>query len=356
MTGEEGAVAEVVAGWCEAAGLEVELRKVQPGRPNVVARWDTGRRPIQLLTGHLDTVPVGADWTRDPYGAEVEGGRLYGRGACDMKGGLAAMLGAVFDLRWHGLEPAGGLLLAAVVGEEEDSAGTIALLEDGLDADRAILGEPTNLELVRSNRGLINYSLAVTGASAHASSPELGRNAIVAAAHIVLELEALAGRLARDPHPTLGPPNLTVGTIHGGTRPYVVPDRCVVEVDRRVNPGESAETVRVELEDLVSEVRARLPWLVVEPDFGWEYLPFELEEGHPLVRALSSALSEVGIEPRIGAWRAASDAGFLAVRAGIPTLLFGPGHIEAAHRPDEFVELAQVETARDVYSRLLLSH
>jgi len=97
-------------------------------------------------------------------------------------------------------------------------------------------------------------------------------------------------------------------------------------------------------------------WLVVEADFGWEYLPFELEEGHPLVRALSSALSEVGIEPRIGAWRAASDAGFLAVRAGIPTLLFGPGHIEAAHRPDEFVELAQVETARDVYSRLLLSH
>jgi acetylornithine deacetylase len=356
VTGDEGAVAQVVAGWCQAAGLRVELRELQPGRPNVVARWGTGRRPVQLFTGHLDTVPVGEDWTHDPYGAEVEGGRLYGRGACDMKGGLAAMLAAVLHLRAHGLEPAGDLLLAAVVGEEEDSAGTLALLADGITADRAVLAEPTDLELVRSNRGLVNYQLTVIGASAHASSPELGKNAVVAASHLVVELERLATGLARHAHPALGPPNLTVGTIHGGTRPYVVPDRCVLEVDRRLNPGETAETARAEVEEVLSKVRERLPRLEVKLDFGWEYLPFEIEERHPLVRDMCAAMREAGIEPRIGAWRAASDAGFLVVKAGIPCVLFGPGDVAtAAHRPDEFVELEQLELAREVYSRLLLT-
>jgi acetylornithine deacetylase/succinyl-diaminopimelate desuccinylase family protein len=356
VTGDEGRLAETVAGWCEAAGLAVELREARPGRPNVVARWGTGRRPVLLLTGHLDTVPAGQGWTRDPYGAEVAGGRLYGRGACDMKGGLAAMLAALLDLRARGLEPAGDVVLAAVVGEEEDSAGTLALLEAGIEADRALLAEPTNLGLVCANRGLVNYRLTVSGASAHASSPEAGRNAIVAAAHIVAELEALAGRLAWHPHPALGPPNLTVGTIHGGTRPYVVPDRCVLEVDRRVNPGETAETVRAETEEVLARVRRRVPDLDARFELGPEYPPFEVPVDEPLVQAALSAMAAAGLEPRVGAWRAASDAGFLVGRAGIPCVLFGPGDVvAAAHRPDEFVDLDQVEMAREVCSRLVLA-
>ncbi|HEY8643948.1 MAG TPA: M20 family metallopeptidase, partial [Candidatus Dormibacteraeota bacterium] len=268
VTGEEGRIAEAVAEWCARAGLAVQIQEVQPGRPNVVARWGTGRGPVLLLTGHLDTVPVGTGWTRDPFGAEVADGRLYGRGACDMKGGLAAMLGAVHDLRRRGLEPAGDVVLAAVVGEEEDSAGTLALLAAGIEADRALLAEPTGLELVRSNRGLVNYRLTVAGASAHASQPEVGRNAIVAAAELVLELERVSARLGETPHPALGPPNLTVGTIAGGTRPYVVPDRCLLEVDRRVNPGETAASVRAEAESAVAEVRRRVPWIEATFELG----------------------------------------------------------------------------------------
>jgi acetylornithine deacetylase len=136
----------------------------------------------------------------------------------------------------------------------------------------------------------------------------------------------------------------------------VVPDRCVLEVDRRLNPGETAETARAEVEEVLSKVRERLPRLEVKLDFGWEYLPFEIEERHPLVRDMCAAMREAGIEPRIGAWRAASDAGFLVVKAGIPCVLFGPGDVAtAAHRPDEFVELEQLELAREVYSRLLLT-
>lgn len=356
VTGAEGALADTIAGWCRAAGLEVEMPEVAPGRANVVARWGTGRRPVLLLTGHMDTVPVGAGWTRDPYGAEVEGGRLYGRGACDMKGGLAAILAAVHDLRAEGREPAGDVVVAAVVGEEEDSAGTLALLAGGVEADRALLAEPTGLALVRSNRGLVNYRLTVSGRSAHASSPELGRNAIVAASELVLELERLAARLRERQHPQLGPPNLTVGTIAGGTRPYVVPDRCVLEVDRRVNPGETADGVRAEAEAAIAAVRERVPWLEVEFEPGPEYLPFELGPGDPLVAAALAAMAAAGLEPRTAAWRAASDAGFLVAQAGIPCILFGPGDVDAAaHRPDEFVDLAEVETAREVCSRLVLT-
>jgi acetylornithine deacetylase/succinyl-diaminopimelate desuccinylase family protein len=355
VTGDERQAAEVVAGWCEAAGLRVEMDDVQPGRPNVVARWETGRRPVVLLTGHLDTVPVGEGWTRDPFGAEIEGGRLFGRGACDMKAGLAAMLAALWELRERGDEPACEVVLAAVVGEEEDSAGTLALLDRGVSADRALLAEPTGLELVRSNRGLVNYRLEIHGAAAHASEPALGENAVVAAAHVVLELDALARRLAEHPHPALGAPNLTVGTIRGGTRPYVVPDRCVLEVDRRVNPGETAETVRAETEEVLAAVRRQVPGLKARFEPGPEYLPFEVAADHPFVRDVLAAMEASGLRPRVGAWRAASDAGFLAVRAGIPCLLFGPGHVSVAHRPDEFVDLEEIEAAREVCSRLLLS-
>jgi len=354
-TGEERAAAEACASLCSEAGLEVVLEDVSPGRPNVVARWKVGRHPHVLLTGHLDTVPVGEGWTVDPFGAEVGEGRLYGRGACDMKGGLAAMLSAMVDMRRRGEEPAGDVTLAAVVGEEEDSAGTRALVARGIQADSAVLAEPTAMQLVVSNRGLLNFRIVVKGASAHASSPALGRNAVTAAAAIVLELESIGEQLARQPHPEFGPPSLTVGTIHGGTRPYVVPDRCVIEVDRRINPGETAEQVVGELETAIALTRKRLPWLEADVVSGSDYLPFEIPQDHELVRSMSAAMSAAGLPRQVSAWRAASDAGFLVHGAGIPCVLFGPGDIEqAAHRPDEWIDLDDLDTAQRVFEHLLL--
>jgi acetylornithine deacetylase len=355
-TGEEHAIAEALAGWCADAGFEVTLEEAAPGRPNVLARWSVGRRPHLLLTGHLDTVPVGEGWTRDPFGAEVGDGRLYGRGACDMKGGLAAMLGAMVDMRRRGDEPAGDVTLAAVVGEEEDSTGTRALVARGIHADGAVLAEPTAMQLVLSNRGLLNFQIVVKGASVHASSPALGRNAVTAAARIVLELESTGQRLTRRPHPVFGPPSLTVGTIHGGTRPYVVPDRCVIEVDRRLNPGETPEQVMGELEAAIARARRRVPWLEADIVAGPDYLAFEIPEDHELVRSMSSAMADANVPRRISAWPAASDAGFFVHGAGIPCVLFGPGDIEqAAHRPDEWIDLAGLDTAQRVFEHLLLS-
>ncbi|HEV2217685.1 MAG TPA: M20 family metallopeptidase [Candidatus Dormibacteraeota bacterium] len=354
-TGREQAAAEALASWCKDAGLEVSMQEVEPGRPNVLASWRVGRGPHLLLTGHIDTVPVGEGWTRDPYGAEVADGRVHGRGACDMKGGLAAMLGAILALRTRGEQPAGDVTLAAVVGEEEDSAGTRAMVKRGIKADRAVLAEPTALHLVVANRGLLNYRIVVKGASAHASAPALGRNAVTAAARLALELEATGDRLSTRSHEVFGPPSLTVGTMHGGTRPYVVPDRCEIEVDRRLNPGETAGQVEDELQDAIARVRERLPWLEAEVIAGPDYLPFEIPRDHELVRSMSTAMEAAGLPPRISSWRAASDAGFLVRGAGIPCVLFGPGDIEqAAHRPDEWVDLDDLDVAQRVFEHLML--
>jgi acetylornithine deacetylase/succinyl-diaminopimelate desuccinylase-like protein len=272
-----------------------------------------------------------------------------------MKGGLAAMLGAIVDLRARGAEPAGDVVLAAVVGEEEDSAGTRALIARGVEADWAVLAEPTALALVVANRGLMNYRLVVKGSSVHASSPELGHNAVTAAARLVLELEALADGLATRHHRLFGPPNLTVGTIHGGTRPYVVPDRCEVEVDRRVNPGETRDQVVAELQAAIAKTRAHLSWLEVDVEAGPDYLAFEIPEEHELIGSMTAAMAGANLPRRISAWRAASDAGFLVHTAGIPCVLFGPGDIEqSAHRPDEWIDLEDLEVAQRVFERLLL--
>ena len=354
QTGHEQAAAEALASWCRDAGLEVSMQEVEAGRPNVLGTWRAGHGPHLLLTGHIDTVPVGEGWTRDPHGAEIEGGRLYGRGACDMKGGLAAMLGAIVALRARGETPAGDVTFAAAVGEEEDSAGTRAMVKRGIRADRAVLSEPTAMQLVLSNRGLLNYRIVVKGASVHASAPALGRNAVTAASRIALELETTGRELGKRSHPVFGPPSLTVGTMHGGTRPYVVPDRCEIEVDRRLNPGETAEQVMGELQDAVARAKEEVPWLEAEIIAGPDYVPFEIPENHDLVRSMASAMQAAGLPARISSWRAASDAGFLVHGAGIPCVLFGPGDIEqAAHRPDEWIDLEDLDVAQRVFEHLM---
>ena len=356
QTGHEQAAAEALAGWCREAGLDVSTQEVEPGRPNVLATWGGGRGPHLLLTGHIDTVPVGEGWTRDPHGAQIAGGRLYGRGACDMKGGLAAMLGAIVAVRARGEQPAGDVTFAAAVGEEEDSAGTRAMVKRGVKADRAVLSEPTAMHLVLANRGLLNYRIVIKGASVHASAPALGRNAVTAGSRVALELEATGTQLSKRSHPVFGPPSLTVGTMHGGTRPYVVPDRCEIEVDRRLNPGERAEQVVEELRGAISRVKETLPWLEAEIIAGPDYLPFEIPNDHELVRAMARAMEAGGLPSRTSSWPAASDAGFLVHGAGIPCVLFGPGDIEqAAHRPDEWIDLADLDVAQRVFEHLILN-
>ena len=220
------------------AGLDVCETPVRPGRNNLRITLAGGPGPGLLLLGHTDVVPVGEGWTKDPFGGAVENGRIYGRGASDMKGGLAASLAAMAALRGAGLS--GPVELAALVDEEETGAGIRAYVESvNARFVGCVTAEPTDLQTVVGARGASYLRVEIHGIACHAGNPGDGANAIYGAAAIVAEIERMHRELAQRPHPLLGPATWSVGQIHGGTSGSIVPAECVVVADRRLLPGES---------------------------------------------------------------------------------------------------------------------
>ena len=264
--GTEDEAVEVSKGILAALGAESRVVRSEEGRPSVVARVGSGEGPRLVWNGHLDTVPAGdlAQWSSDPFGGEVVDGRLVGRGACDMKGPIASALGAVAAIHRAGLELAGTLDLHLVADEEHAGIhGTKVLLEEGLvDQDAAVVGEPTEMEIALAERGGAWVTAVARGKGAHGSTPHLGVNAIVSMARFVLRLpEVLPDRV----HPLTGPPTVNVALIAGGSAPNVVPDRCEVEIDRRIVPGEDDPDEVVEpFRRLVEKVAAEDPDVDIE--------------------------------------------------------------------------------------------
>ncbi len=344
--GGEAAVAHFLADACRALGLRAELREVVPGRPNVYAA--IGRdEPGLLFLGHTDTVPAGEGWTRDPFGGALEDGRVYGRGAADMKAGLAAAVMAMAALKRAGIEPP--VALAAVIDEEEHGAGVRALLaRPGFGARQAIVAEPTELQTIIGCRGNCFVDVLVHGRSAHAGTPQQGHNAIYDGARVIGAIQRLDAELARRRHPLLGAASWSVGMIEGGTGTAMVPDRCRISIDRRLLPGERGEDARAQVDAAIAElgIDARTALLMEIPSF-------ELAPEHPLVQGLLRAASEAGAPERpVAGWTAACDGGYLMRDAGIPSVVFGPGSvIEQAHRPDESVAVDEVELAARTYAR-----
>jgi acetylornithine deacetylase/succinyl-diaminopimelate desuccinylase family protein len=308
-----------------------------------------GRRLI--LAGHLDTVPAGEGWTYDPYGGAVSDGRLYGRGASDMKGGIAGMLVALRLLaqerhRWR------GTIVGHLVPDEEPGGelGTQVLLERGLIAgDAAVVAEPSELRVFRAQKGNVFAALRVRGKAAHGSMPEHGVNAISAAARLIVDLEERLGpQLAERRHGLVGRATLNVGMIHGGIRTNVVPDECVVTVDRRVLPGERLEDAVAELEQFVGD-RAEI-------ELEHVGAAFETPEEHWLVQAAQRAVKEVrGVAPQVGGLVGSSDARFYAAGAGVPTIVLGPGAMDQAHVADESIDVDLLGRSVEVYRRLALT-
>jgi acetylornithine deacetylase/succinyl-diaminopimelate desuccinylase family protein len=348
--GDERSVAAIARGYLDGIpGVVVEDVGVAPERPMIVATLEGGGDGRRLLFGgHLDTVPIGDGWTRDPFGGKVDEGRLYGRGASDMKGGIAGFLVALRLLaderdRWR------GTIVCHLVPDEEPGGqlGAELLLQRGLlRGDAAVIAEPSELTVYRAQKGNLFAALRLTGRGAHGSMPERGDNAISKAARLVVDLEErLRPRLAERRHDLLGSATLSIGTIHGGRRTNVVPDECVVTVDRRVLPGESLDEACRELEAFV-DGRAEIAYEHVGASF-------ETAADHWLVEAAQRAVTEVrGRAMPLGGLVGSSDARFYADGAGIPTILLGPGSMEQAHVPDEWVDVELLERSVEVYRRL----
>jgi acetylornithine deacetylase len=334
----EAEIAAFVSAWSRDAGLDAEVLAATPGRPSVLvrARGSGGGRTL-LLCGHLDTVNV--EGMTDPHIPRIEGGRLYGRGAYDMKAGLAAALVAVRDAAR--LRLAGDVVVAAVADEEHASLGVQDVLR-AVRADAAIVTEPTELEVVVAHKGFVWSEIHVAGRAAHGSRPHLGTDAIVRTGPILTALGALDAALGDRTHPLLGRASVHASVIEGGVELSSYPAHCVVGLERRTLPGETAAGVERELAALLDRCRAADPGLDAEQRTLLVREPFEVDPDAELVGLVRAAAAEVlPHEPPIGGASYWADAAFIAA-AGIPTVMFGPGGA-GAHAVEEWVSLADTE-------------
>jgi acetylornithine deacetylase/succinyl-diaminopimelate desuccinylase family protein len=343
----ENDIAYFVADTMKGSGIDVELYDVSPNRPNVVGFIDGHADRTLMLEAHLDTV-FADGMTIDPFMPTIANGKLYGRGSCDTKGSLAAFLHAVCSLANEGKKPTYNIILAAVADEEFGFTGAEALLARGLKADGAIVGEPTELHIVRAHKGVLRWKLRTTGIAAHSAYPFRGRSAVYAMARVIMRLEEYAGMLeGQKPHPLLGTPTMNVGTIVGGEVVNAVPDKCVIEIDRRMLPGETdADVLR-----LVREALAGLGDWEFEPPY-LSVAGMEVGEQAEIVSILSQAVKHYCGDVIVESAHYATDAGHYN-RAGIPSIVFGPGNIAQAHTAGEYIELAQLEQAAMIVTRML---
>ena len=341
----EAAIAAFIADWLRAAGLEVRVEEVQPGRPNVIgiARGSGGGRSL-LLNGHIDT--VGVTGMSEPFTPCVRDGRLYGRGAYDMKGGVAACMVAAVEAAK--LKLRGDVIVTAVIDEEYAGMGTLAVAEHTR-ADAAIVAEPTELQLVVAHKGFVWLEVETEGVAAHGSRPHLGVDAIVKMGGVLAGLDRLVGELSRRPaHPLLGPPSVHASTIQGGGEWSTYPDRCTLAVERRLLPGETGDAAEAELQAIVAALAAADPAFRAAVRRDLVRSPLETPVGAPIISAVRQAAGDaLGrlVEPAgVSFW---TDAASLH-EAGIPTLLFGPLGA-GAHAVEEWVDLASVQTCAEIY-------
>jgi acetylornithine deacetylase/succinyl-diaminopimelate desuccinylase family protein len=355
--GEEAAVAQYLAEYLEKASLRVEFTEVLPGRPNVVATAEFGDGgPTVLLNGHTDVVAVGDGWDGDPFAGEVREGKLYGRGAADMKGPLAAMIAATLAVKRARVLSAGRIVVACVMGEEYGGLGTRDLVRQGLRADHAIVGEPSELLPVIAHKGTVRFEIEVEGKAAHGSVPEAGVNAIYRIADIVLELRRLHEALTRRrAHPLVGSASLNVGTITGGSGTCIVPARASITIDRRVLPGEPVDGAIQELEAILAERRRCDPELRARLTLQNVAAAMEVAAEEPVVKAIRRSVRAVlARDPGVHGWTATADSNMLVNDLRIPTVIFGPGSIaKVAHQANEYVRVEELNAATEVYVRAM---
>jgi acetylornithine deacetylase len=353
VSSAEAAMADYVEAWATGLGLSVRRQTVFPGRDNVIVRIPgPDNAPFLAFEAHMDTVGVaGMD---DPFGGRVEGDRLFGRGACDTKGSLAAMLVAFEQLARQQADLACTVELIAAVDEETSGAGAKAFVEAGNRPTAAVIGEPTSLQVVRSHNGCVRGEVIVTGKAAHTSVAAEGINAITGMATVILLLGALNDDLANAPGGPATNGSLTVSLIEGGSGINVVPERCTINYDRRVTPGQTEEAALAQIDAVLTRVRQERPDLAIErptPWFGGDSLDTPVTE--PVVALAIAANASNGGAPEAVWVPYGSDASKFA-SAGVPSIVYGPGSIDDAHSATESVPVAELATAVAFYRDLAL--
>lgn len=360
ITGDEAKIGAHVADICRAMGLEVEIVEAEPGRPNVVARWDSGLPgPHLLLNDHLDMVPPGPleYWTHQPFDADIADGRIYGRGAIDTKSGVTTLLMAIKAARETNLPILGRLTLIFSCDEEVGGRlGMQHLARNGyLDfADMAVVAEPTSLQVEIGTKGRLHLEITTRGTATHGARPWLGHNAIDDMAEVIRELGSLAEELETRTHPLLGHATLNVGRIDGGTVANMVPNKCVLGLDRRLLPEEDPDAAEAEIAAILERVKTRRPGFDASLHRHVWWPGYALDESEPVVRAACDAVEKViGKTPVVRGKDAGTDASWINVLTGVPVVMFSPGDGFTAMNADENVGIEDLVTATKVIGQIV---
>jgi len=354
----EGKMTDWLVEYFKALDVPYELQEVFPGRYNVLAKFESpGASRTILLDAHQDTVPV-EGMTIPPFQATVRNGKVYGRGACDVKGGMASMLAAFARLVEERPIGAANVLMSCTVDEEYTAIGAKVLAEGWINSsspeslfsikpDFCLVAEPTELNVIVAHRGVIRWKLTTRGRACHSSRPEDGENAVYKMARLLQSLEEYAETLRTTvPHHHLcGGASLSVGRIHGGTSVNIVPDQCVIEIDRRIAPGENSRQAIADLEAFL-HARHDIDFEMGEPWVDTEALSDEdsREWADELLRLIEAT---AGPREKQGALYGTNASRFAA--AVVPSVVFGPGSIQQAHTVDEWIEIEQLHLAREIY-------
>ena len=353
--GNENAVAHYIADLLRSEGIETHMQEVVPGRPNVIARL-RGKEPGKRLifNGHTDVVPCGAGWSVDPFAAVIDGDRIIGRGAADMKSGVAAMIFAALLIHRRQYAFNGEILLLFNVDEERINLGMEHFVAQGVAADYAIIGEPTSLEICVAHKGVSRTRLTTHGTAGHAAKTRNPDSAIDKMAALFPALLDECRRVKQQHHELLGNASMLVTTITGGSAPNIVPQSCCVEIDRRVLPGEQRSAINASLQTALANAG-----LNAQQDYSLEnylFIPASaIDEAHPLVESACEAVKMVTGAAQKTIFDATCEAPFFSVGCAIPTIIMGPGDLAQAHVKDEFVRIEELHQAAQIYTSLALN-
>lgn len=353
--GNEQPVAEFLQGMLVDLGFEVELQPVGPNRANLIARLPGRSSGHLVFTGHVDVVAPGElPWNHGPFDAEVEDGRVYGRGSVDMKGGVAAMVSAAVALARAGFKPEADLILAVTCGEETGLIGARTMAEQrSLEGSRwLVVTEPSDLNVFIAHKGILWVDVRAYGRTAHGSMPSLGVNAVSYMARLIARLEEYP--FSYEESPLLGNPTLSVNVIQGGNKTNVVPDFSTVSIDMRTVPSQRHETIVEDLRRVADEVARDFgPELRVEVETINNAEGVETPSGDHLIEEMVQAITDVrGQRPTVGGVVYTTDASVLKPAFDLPTVICGPGTPGMAHQPDEWVAIDQLDQAAQIYASL----
>jgi acetylornithine deacetylase/succinyl-diaminopimelate desuccinylase len=352
---QEEKIADYIVTYFEKHGIEVKKQVVEEGRPNVIARIPGNGGPALMFNGHIDTVPPYD--MENPFSGTTINGNLMGRGSCDMKGAVAAMMAAMVAIKQSGCVLGGDLYFTAVVDEEEKGTGVEALLRDWPKVDAVIVGEGTEFDICLGHKGLEWINVQVTGKKTHSGNAKAGINAITMAGRLIAYLSDEYG-LVLDAriHPLLGQTSMNIGTISGGDQPSTVADSCVLTIDRRYIPEESREQVYAELVEATNEMMARYPGFSAtvsdyfESDALLSHLPYCINENRPIVQAIQKTYMNLfESQPELKGLSAWTDAGIIYSQTNTDCVIFGPGSLNLAHTAEESIAVSDLRKAVELY-------